>query len=58
MSPADTPASDERLLAGLDRSLNQVVDQLFKFRAGQFRDQVFRSVGICGDEGQIDFGFL
>ena len=48
----------EGLLTGFDRSLNQVVDQLFKFRAGQFHDQVFRPIGVCGDEGQIDLGFL
>ena len=48
----------ERLLAGFDRSLHQIVDQLFKFRAGQLHDQMFRPIGVSGDEGQIDFGFL
>src|SRR6185436_5142477 len=48
----------EGLLAGFDRPFDQVVNQLFKFRAGQFHHQVFRSIGIRGDEGQIDLRFL
>ena len=39
-------------------ALDQVVDQLFKLRAGQFHDQMLGPAGIRGDEGQIDLGFL
>ncbi len=43
-----------RLAAGLERSLENVVDQLLQFGASQLADQVLWSVRIRGNEGQVD----
>ena len=48
----------QRLSAGLDRALDQVVDQLFQPGAGQLDDHVLGAAGVRRDEGQIDFCFL
>ncbi len=42
------------LLAGLDRALDQVVDQGFQLGARQLDVQVQRARGVHGDEGQVD----
>ena len=47
-----------RLLARLQRALDQVVDQLFKVGARDRLHQVLRTVLVSGDERQVDFGRL
>ena len=45
------------LLAGLERAVEQVFDQLLELGAGQLADQVLGAGGVGGDKGQIDLGF-
>ena len=44
------------LLAGLERAVEQVLDQLLQLGAGQLADQVLGAAGVGGDKGQIDLG--
>jgi hypothetical protein len=44
----------ESLLAGLERALKQIADQLFQLGAGQLANQVLGSAGVGGHKGQID----
>ena len=46
----------ERLAAGLDGLLDEIVDQRLELGAGQLQRQMLRTGGIGGDEGQVDFG--
>jgi len=46
----------DRLLAGFERALDQLFDQLFEVRTGDRLDQMLRPVGVGGDEGQVDLG--
>ena len=46
----------ERLTAGLDGPLDQVVDQLLELRAGQLEGEVLRARGVRRDERQVDLG--
>ena len=46
-----------RLLARLERALQQVFDQLLQLGAGQLADQVLGTGGVGSDEGQVDLGF-
>ena len=45
-----------RLAAGLDRALDEIVDQRLELGAGQLQRQMLRSRRIGGDEGQVDLG--
>ena len=45
------------LLAGLERAVEQVLDQLLELGAGELADQVLGAAGVGGDEGQVDLGF-
>ena len=58
ISPAVTPASFSAGSAGLERALDQVVDQGFELRPRQLHHQVLRPGGVGGDEGQVDLGLL
>ena len=46
----------QRLLAGLDRLLDQVLDQLLQLGAADLHGQMLRARGIGRDERQIDLG--
>ncbi|AER56389.1 putative NAD-specific glutamate dehydrogenase [Pseudoxanthomonas spadix BD-a59] len=48
----------ERGAAGLDRLLDQVIDQRFQLGPGQLDVQVLGAGGVSGDVRQIDFGLL
>ncbi len=45
------------LLAGLDRALDQVLNQLLQLGARELADQVLGAGRVGGDEGQVDLGF-
>ena len=53
---AEMPASLMRLLAGLNRLLDEVVDQRLELGAGELHGQMLRTRSIRRDERQIDFG--
>jgi hypothetical protein len=44
----------DRLLAGLNRFLNEIIDQRLELGAGEFHRQMFLTRSICRDEWQID----
>ncbi|EHH12994.1 NAD-specific glutamate dehydrogenase [Mesorhizobium amorphae CCNWGS0123] len=46
----------ERRLAGVDRALDEILDQAFELRPRQLQRQVLRSGRIGGDERQVDLG--
>src|SRR5439155_15538599 len=46
----------QRVAAGLDRLLDQIVDQLFELGARQLDVEVLRPVLVGGDERQVDVG--
>ena len=45
----------QRLAAGLDRLLDEVIDQGFELGARQLEGEMLRPRLIGGDEGQVDF---
>src|SRR3546814_14585669 len=48
----------ERLLARIERALDEILDQLLEIGAGDRLHQMLRPVLIGGDEGQVDLGRL
>ncbi len=48
----------QRLLARLERALDQILDELLEVGAGDRLDQMLGPVGVGGNEGQIDLGGL
>ncbi len=46
----------QRLAAGLDRALDEVVDQSLELGPGQLQRQMLRPGRVGGDVGQVDFG--
>ena len=46
----------QRLLARLERALDQIVDQPLEIGAGDRLDEMLRAVLVGGDEGQVDLG--
>ena len=46
----------QRVLAGLDRLLDEVVDQALELGAGELHGEVLRPGLVGGDEGQVDLG--
>ena len=48
----------QAILDRLQRTLNEVIDELLEFRAGQRDGEMLRSARVGGDEREIDFGLL
>ena len=50
------PCVLQRIEAGLDRPLHEILGQRFELRPGDLDQQVLRARGIGGDERQVDVG--
>ncbi len=48
----------QRLLARLQRAVDQLADELLQLRARDADRQVLRALGVCRDERQVDLGLL